>query len=87
LVEAKTEPERLEPNRAAQLHLVLRHGRDVQGLRVQLEVGGKTERFEAKPDRPTDLVSPTVDSRLTVGLPSVPAGTLLRYWIELVISD
>src|SRR2546427_597467 len=50
LVEAKTEPEPVAPGNAPRLSITLRHGPEVEKMRLRLEVNGQTQELAAKAD-------------------------------------
>ena len=83
LVAAKTEPEPVAPGNAPRLIVTLRHGPEVEKLRLHLEVNGQNQELEAKADAAAAAAAATtLETRLTVQFPSLPRGTLVRYWVE-----
>src|SRR6266568_4497913 len=82
LVEAKTEPEPVAPGNAPRLIVALRHGPEVERMRLHLEADGQTQELEAKADAAAAAAATTLETRMTVQFPSLPRGTLVRYWVE-----
>jgi spore coat protein H len=82
LVEAKTEPEQVAPGNAPRLSVTVRHGPGVEKMRLRLEADGQTQDLEAKAEAAAASATTTLETRLTVQFPSLPRGTLVRYWVE-----